>query len=180
MKPLDIRDVSIIDALPTYCCRGLTEDSWRTILNVGCGEGRIDWHLSAMGFQVYSTDIVEPKNTDGLNFSKANIFDLKSFPIPRASVVICSQVLEHLKGLKRAVGNLLMLAEIRLIITVPRLKSYNSPYHVWHWDDLSIWEFEKWCKPYSVAITKIRTKPEDVKMKQWCYLIVVDKRQCYE
>jgi len=179
MKPLDIRDISIIDALPTYCCRGLTEDSWRTILNVGCGEGRIDWHLSAMGFQVYSTDIIKPKNTDGLNFSEANIFDLKSFPIPSASVVICSQVLEHLKGLKRAVRNLLMLAEIRLIITVPRLKSYNSPHHIWHWDDLSIWEFEKWCLPYSVAITKIRTKPEDVKRKQWCYLIVVDKRQCY-
>ena len=81
MKPLDMRDISIIDALPTFGCRGLTEDSWRTILNVGCGEGRIDWHLSMMGFQVYSTDIIKPKNTDELNFKKANIFDLKTFPL---------------------------------------------------------------------------------------------------
>ncbi len=180
MKPLDMRDISIIDALPTFGLRGLTKDSWRTILNVGCGEGRIDWHLTQMGFQVYSTDIIKPKNQDGLNFSKANIFDLKSFPIATASVVICSQVLEHLKGLKRAVGNLLMLTEIRLIITVPYLQSFNSPLHVWHWDDSTIWEFEEFCDPYLVSITKIRTKPEDVKMKQWCYLIVVDKRQCYE
>jgi len=172
MKPLDMRDISIMDSFPSYDCG-------TDVLIVGCGEGRIDRHLLGQCYDVYSTDIIEPKEKwiGELNFHKSNIFDLKSFPSPRYSVVICSQVLEHLKGLKRAVGNLLALTEIRLIITVPRLKSYNSPYHVWHWDDLSIWEFEKWCKPYSVAITKIRTKLEDVEMKQWCYLIVVDKRQ---
>ena len=175
MKPLDMRDISIIDSLPLYDCG-------TDVLIVGCGEGRIDRHLLQLCYDVYSTDIIEPKEKwiGELDFCKSNIFDLKSFPGTGYSIVICSQVLEHLKGLKRAVQNLLTLTEIRLIMTVPRLKSYNSPYHIWHWDDLSIWEFEKWCKPYSVTITKIRTKLEDVKMGQWCYLIVVDKRQCYE
>jgi len=33
------------------------------------------------------------------------------------------------------------------------------------------------CSPYSVAISKIRSKPEDVRMRQRSYLITVDKRQ---
>ncbi len=173
MKPLDMRDISIIDAFPVYKTR-------RVVLNVGCGEGRIDHYIVAAGYRVYATDIKKHDDWDSvpsLEFCESNIFDLSSFPIPSAPVVICSQVLEHLKGLKRAVGNLLMLTEIRLIMTVPYLQSYNSPHHVWHWDDTTIWEFEEFCDPYSVSITKIRTKLEDVKMKQWCYLIVVDKRQ---
>ena len=46
---LDIRDVSIIDALPAYDVQPL-------ILNVGCGKGRIDTWLSQNGYVVYATD----------------------------------------------------------------------------------------------------------------------------
>ena len=179
MKPLDMRDISIIDAFPVYGCS-------KIVLNVGCGEGRIDQGIQAMEYMIYSTDIKEPdciRRDYGLplkwsyNFSKADIFDLSSFPVKSAPIVICSQVLEHLRDWELALSNLIKLTEVRLIITVPYMKSFHSPDHINFWGDGDTWLFESLCSPYSVAISKIRTKPEDVERHQWCYLIVVDKRQ---
>ena len=189
MKPLDIRDISIIDAFPVY-------DHEKTVLNIGCGEGRIDSHLASMGYRVYATDVAREstwKDSDRLTFHESNIFDLSSFPVRNASIVICSQVLEHIKGYKVALANLLTLTEIRLIITIPYRRSFYDPGHINFWDDRDcnvapgsspsyhgyedIHEFIDLCKPYMVAISKIRTKAEDVKMHQYGYLIVVDKRQ---
>jgi hypothetical protein len=178
MKPLDIRDISIIDAFPVYGCN----PTWKTvnfILNVGCGEGRIDRHVHAMGYFISSTDIKEPTGDKWPSFSRADIFDLSSFPVKSAPIVICSQVLEHLKDWAPALRNLIELTEIRLIITVPYKRSFYSREHVNFWDDTTVGIFKELCFPYSVAISKIRTKPEDVERKQWCYLIVVDKRQKY-
>lgn len=172
IRPLDMRDISIIDAFPVYRCSNI-------VLNVGCGEGRLDYHLVAIKYLVYSTDIVKPKSEfiQSLNFFRSDIFDLKSFPVRKASIVICSQVLEHLKQYKIAVKNLLILTDIRLIMTVPMKKSFYSPDHCNFWDDVTIREFEDLCSPYSVSISKIRTKPEDIKKNYYDYLIVVDRRQ---
>ena len=173
MNPLDIRDISIIDAFPVYGYVTLLD-----ILNVGCGEGRLDQHLLEMGWGIYSTDIKKPTMANWpFNFSIADIFDLSSFPIKSAPIVICSQVLEHLKDWQLALENLIKLTEVRLIITVPHRHSFHSPGHVNFWDETSVVEFNYFCRPYSVAISKIRTKAEDVERGQWCYLIVVDKRQ---
>ncbi len=172
MKSLDIRDISIIDAFPVYRCMAAD------ILNVGCGEGRIDRYIRGMGYMIYSTDIKALTMGEGpYMFSKADIFDLSSFPVKSAPIVICSQVLEHLKEWELALENLIKLTEVRLIITVPRKKSFHSPDHINFWDDMRVQHFKYLCVPYSVAISTIRTKPEDVERHQWCYLIVVDKRQ---
>lgn len=173
MNPLDIRDISIIDALPVYDCR-------KVILNVGCGEGRIDFHLAKMGYQVFATDIKEHEtwmHVGNPSFSIANIFDLLSFPISSVPIIICSQVLEHLRDYKKALMNLLVLAETRLILTVPFKRSFHDPGHINFWDDSNIGEFINLCKPYSVSISKIITKPEDVKKGKRNYLIIIDKRQ---
>lgn len=175
MKPLDIRDIAIIDAFPVY-------DYEKIVLNVGCGEGRIDYHLARLGFKVYATDIslqYVGRHSANPVFSQANIFNLSSFLVEKAPIVICSEVLEHLPRYREALKNLLSLASMRLIITVPYKKSFggSNAGHCNFWDDRNVDEFVDLCNPNSVAISKIRTKPEDVQRRQFCYLIVVDMRQ---
>jgi len=181
MMPLDIRDIAIIDAFPVYDCE-------KIVLSAGCGEGRIDFHLAALGYRTYATDIKRHETwqeTANLTFHRSDIFDLASFPVKEAPVVICSEVIEHLRGYKESLKNLLFLATIRLILTIPFKKSYFSPSHCNFWDDResggykNVDEFIGLCEPYTVSISKIRTKPDDVEMGQYEYLIIVDKRQNY-
>ena len=187
---LDIRDIAIINAFPIYDCEPI-------VLNVGCGGGRIDFHLRELGYKVYATDIKKReiwedvvKENSFLKFSEASIFDIESFPIKNAPIVICSEVLEHLIDYKRALKNLIKITQTRLIITIPFEESFGGRYapppegHCNLWSDRkklfrykNINEFHELCRPYSVAISKIRTKPEDVEMRQYCFLIVVDKKQ---
>jgi len=197
MKPLNMKDIAIIDAFPTYSYP-------KTVLEVGCGDGKLDFYLAEMGYRVYGTDIEEYETwrnpPEGLShmvykklqFSKSDIFDLSSFPTKCASVVIASEVLEHLSNWKLALVHLIALAGVRLIITVPYCRSFMHPTHCNFWDDKAspesatgvaphqfrdIHEFIDICKPFSTSISRIRTKPQDVKMGQYAYLIVVDKRQ---
>ena len=189
MKPLDIRDISIIDAFPVY-------DHEKTVLNIGCGEGRIDSHLASMGYRVYATDVIKRdmwEDSDLLTFHESNIFDLSSFPVRNVPIVLCSQVIEHVKEYKTALANLIDLATVRLIVTIPYRRSFPDSGHINFWDDgvldaipgsmpsyreyEDIHEFVDLCKPYMVAISKIRTKPEDVQKRQYNYLIIIDKRQ---
>ena len=179
MKPLDMKDIAIIDAFPAYDCE-------RRILSAGCGDGRIDFHLAEMGYRIYAFDSkaydtwTDKKN---LTFQEADIFEPQC--LPSAPIVICSQVLEHLVEYKRALANLIVLAEVRLVITVPYKKSFNGEIHCNFWDDYTsgefkdIHEFQTLCHPYAVAISKIRTKPKDAKTNKYDYLIIVDKRQNY-
>ena len=187
MKQLDIRDISIIDALPTYDVQPL-------ILNVGCGKGRIDTWLSQNGYVVYATDYEIKEGWVGsrnLIFFESDIHDLSSFPVGSAPIVLCSEVLEHLVDWKNALKNLLELTEERLIITVPWRRSFNDKKpppagHCNFWMDEAsddfrdIHEFEELCRPYTVSISKIRTKSGDVELRQRSYLITVDKRQRWD
>jgi len=91
--------------------------------------------------------------------------------------VICSQVLEHLKDYKQALANLLKLTTVRLILTFPFERSFYSLNHLNFWDDNNIGEFIELCKPHLVSLSKIITKPEDVKKGQRDYLIIIDKKQ---
>jgi len=168
-----MKDIAIMDAFPVY-------EYEKIVLDVGCRIGRLAFHLAEMGYRVYATDIEKSKTwqkKSNLTFHLADIFNLESFPVEKAPVVICSQVLEHLHDWELALSNLLKLTEARLIITVPYKRSFHTSDHVNFWDDPSIGIFTELCLPYSVAISKIRTKPEDVERHQWNYLIVVDKRQ---
>ena len=179
LQLIDIRDESIIDSFPVLNCD-------YSVLNVGCGRGRIDFYLSEIGYNVLATDAKRHdtwKDGKRIEFRVANIFD-ETFH--SADIVICSEVLEHLKEWRIALGNLVKAALSRLIVTVPLKKSYDDPDHCNYWDDhghdqySSVSEFVSICHPFSVSISKIRTKPEDKAMGQWAYLIVVDKKQRYQ
>ena len=173
INPLDIRDISIIDALPVY-------NYTKNILTVGCGYGRLEWHLYGLGYLVVATDIKRMVDWEDslpfLRFLEIDILNEKTF-VETFPVIICSQVLEHLKDYKIALKNLLKFTEIRLIITIPFEKSFNNPDHCNYWGDTKVKEFESICSPYSVSISRIRTKEKDIQLGQWCYLIIVDKRQ---
>jgi hypothetical protein len=191
MPLLDIRHISIIDALPVY-------DTDKEVLTVGCGDCKIDYYLLKMGYKVYSTDYQTAekfkKNMEEyfftLNYYHSNIFNLNSFPIQNAESVICSEVLEHLINYKEAFMNLLILARKRLIITVPFEQSYNDSApppegHCNFWSNSmaigynDIHEFIEMAKPHAISIQKIRTKELDIQMRQYDYLIIVDKKQKY-
>ena len=172
LKPLDLRDAEIITALPPMSPSG-------NILIVGCGEGRIDQHLTILGYNVISTDIAQ---RDLPNFHILDIFDISKFPFNDSEVTICSQVIEHLPNWELAFLNLIKLTTKRLIITVPYSRSFFDPGHVSFWEDNKrdgyndVNEFIELAKPYSTSISKIRTKPADTGTK-CLYLIVVDKLQ---
>lgn len=185
MEPLTLKDIAIIDALPLHSIN-------KRILTVGAGKGRLEYYLRQMGYEVYATDYQKEWSEEhpGIHYSISNIFDLASYPIKNAPMVICSEVLEHLSDYQTALKNLISLTEIRLIITVPWKKSYNDKAppplghcnfwidHGWRIKYKNINEFKKLVHPYSVSISKIITKEKDREKKGKCaYLIVVDKRQ---
>ena len=175
---LDMKEIAIIDAFPVY-------DYEKTVLEVGCGDGHIDFYLASIGHRVYATDIKKHntwKETKNITFHQSDIFDLASFPIKKASVVIASQMLEHLKMYKMALENLIKFTTIRLIITIPWRRSFMHPEHCNFWDNKAmpgfkdVNEFIELCQPYRTVISKILTKLEDID-RQYAYLIIVDKRQ---
>lgn len=179
MIPLDMKDIAIIDAFPVY-------NYERRVLSVGCGDGRIDFHLAEMGYRVYAFDVkaydtwADKKN---LTFQIANIFEAQN--LQAAPIVICSQMLEHLSEYKKALVNLIALTEVRLVITIPYRKSFNGGVHCNFWDDQAVGEFkdvhefQALCHPFGIAVSKIRTKLKDSKTDKYNYLIIVDKRQNY-
>lgn len=178
MQELDIRDIAIIDSFPVV---GLNN----RVLTVGCGEGRLEYHLQHnYTYNILATDIENNilfEENPWLHFEILDITKIhnkdfiKKYTRP---VVICAQVLEHFKDWKLALRNLIDLATIRVIITVPYKGSFHSPDHINFWDDETIKEYVKLAAPYSTAISKIRTKPEDMP-KKGCFLIVIDKKQKY-
>ncbi len=178
---IDMKDIAIMDAFPAYRSR-------RIILEVGCGNGAIDRYLVTAGYQVHATDIESSRewiDLPNLNFCVSDIFDLSSFPLCSSPIVICSEVLEHLREYKKAFLNLLKLTEVRLIITVPCRRAFRAPGHCNYWDDVGsekfkdIHEFVELSRPYSIAISKIITKQKDAG-RQYAYLMVIDKRQNME
>jgi len=176
MKDLDLRDISIINAFPKYSCE-------KKVLTVGCGEGRIEYHLHKMGYDVLATDIKKIilfQEQPGLTFKKMNILDPDLSE--RRPIVICSETLEHLKDFQKAFQNLLDLTLTRLIVTFPLGKFFWHPSHKHFWSDMKgggfrdVNEFRVLSAPYHVSISKIKTKPEDG-IKKRIYLLVIDKKR---
>lgn len=191
MSNLDIRHISIIDSLPVHNTR-------KEILVVGAGDCKIDLYLLKNGFTVYSTDYEKhdvfhdrmKDYFDELNYHYANIFNPETYPVKTCETVVCAEVLEHLVEYKQAFQNLLTLTERRLIITVPFERSFFDPApppegHCNFWSDTgsiefkNINEFIEMARPYAISIQKIRTKERDIEMKQYSYLIIIDKNQKY-
>jgi hypothetical protein len=131
----------------------------------------------------YNFDIPE-----GIQIEHLDILDTPAIPKDHSETVICSEVLEHLKEWRTAFDNLLKLAESRLIVTVPWQFSFMDAApppkgHCNFWSSHAtqqfrpIQEFAALARPFACSIQRIRTKPRDISMKQYNYLIIVDKKQ---
>lgn len=128
----------------------------RTVLDVGCGEGFTIHYLRNLfrevqfsGIDVNADAINQAKKTNPFaDFKVGSIFDL---PYPGSSfdLVICSEVLEHLKEPEKALKELGRVSNKYLLLSVPnepwfRISSFlsgkylktrgNHPEHIQNWN----------------------------------------------
>ena len=130
---------------------------YRTVHEVGCGEGYLLARFAGTGRQLRGSDlspeIVEQSRRrvrqlqPDAEFKVASIYDLRE-ESDRADLVLCCEVLEHLEETDRALQVLQELAQPYLIASVPQEPIWrilnmaggkyladlgNTPGHLQHW-----------------------------------------------
>ncbi len=105
-------------------------------LDIGCGVGTVDFYLASKGANVLGIDVSENavltarRNAQSLGLNKEVRFEAMNFPkeIPRGrfNVVICSEVLEHLKEDKIAIRKIRTLLVDKGIV-IASSPSLNAP-----------------------------------------------------
>lgn len=110
------------------------------ILDAGCGPGTYSLTLASKGYKIYGFDINKKKISQakklneqlGLNanFLVKDIYNLKSYPKDFFDIVICSDVLEHLKHDNNAVKELCRILKKngKIIVTVPTDTKLNNKF----------------------------------------------------
>jgi len=147
----------------------------RKILDVGCGEGFTLNRLreknigeKRVGVDFEKAAIDEAKKINGEDtFHVGNIYNLK-FKDNEFDVVLCMEVMEHLKNPKKALSELKRVSSKYVVLTVPnepwfRLSQLvrgnylstwgNHPEHINHWNVVS---FRKFVKDSGLKVKKIR------------------------
>ncbi len=107
--------------------------SGQKALDAGCGYGLHSLELQKRDFKVYSIDIDKQrieflkKETNGLNLSVGNLTKLP-FPKESFDIIICSDVIEHIKGDKKAFSELARVLKKggMLCLTTPSVSEQNS------------------------------------------------------
>jgi SAM-dependent methyltransferase len=145
------RIACILSVLRSITCTG-------DIVDVGCGDGVLLWHLKAVGaFQVGAdlslTRLHRSQSRSHALFVQAEATQLP-FPTGTFDLVICTDVLEHLSAMERAISELARICTGKghILISVPccnvyRLatgkKRYISPYtHLREFSYFDVREFE--------------------------------------
>jgi|GEM_PF-551989 len=134
------------------------------VIEVGCGEGYLSCFLSGRGVKVRGYDVSEDiiaiarenarRARHDIKFFKKSIYDLDP-ATDSADLVVCCEVLEHLKDPERGLSKLSHICRGELILSVPRepiwrvlnvfrgkylLDLGNTPGHINHWSKRGITE----------------------------------------
>ena len=134
-------------------------DEIETILEAGCGEGEVTFHVydyfkglkKQDAFDI-SEKVIEgaAKRNPNINFSSGDIYKVST---GEHDLVLCCEVLEHMDNPKEVIGKLFEQSNRYLIISVPHepiwrilnmargkyLKDFgNTPGHVQHWTSSGI------------------------------------------
>jgi len=106
------------------------------VLDAGCGIGLYSFEIAKRGFNVTGIDIEKEKiNTAKeisekagikINFLCDNLMKIKLKD--KFDIIVCSEVLEHIKNDKKVINNLskLLTKDGKIIITVPKLSPYSK------------------------------------------------------
>jgi ubiquinone/menaquinone biosynthesis C-methylase UbiE len=147
----------LTDRFLHYLVAAIMKDHPRSIIEVGCGEGHLSAHIRSVFGDSITIDACDFSNTiirtakelygdAGINFFVGDIYALK--PDRAYDLVICSEVLEHLREPHRALAALSRLSGRTFVFSVPdeplwsilnlaRLKYItdfgNTPGHLQHW-----------------------------------------------
>lgn len=168
---LDLREKYILKAIP---------EGTRSALDVGFGSGCLLIHLSRL-YDVSGIEFV-PRQVKILrkfikrNSLKGTLYEGSIYSLPfnddSFDVVICCEVIEHLKDVESSIKELYRVTKKRLIITTPEGYSFNDPGHVQHFNENDLLEL---LENYHFEMQRIITKEEDVATGQRCFLIILDK-----
>lgn len=129
----------------------------RSVLEVGCGEGKLALHLHALGhergapperFEITDVDLGRiGALPEGIVAREASIYDLP-YPDRSFDLVVCCEVLEHLERPDAGFDEVVRVAKDRVLLSTPREPLWrvlnvargkylralgNTPGHVQHW-----------------------------------------------
>lgn len=155
------------------------EQQHSTMLDVSCGKTNFARYFRWKGMDVTCTEaddkLVTQAKQMGFDCEKV---DLENETLPfkddNFDVVLCSEVIEHIKNPKEVIKELYRVTSDLVLITTPVGKSYNAPDHVNHWNNLD--EIRSIIEGYEAFdIEVFVTKPEDTLQGQRCFLVAIWK-----
>lgn len=123
----------------------------KSVLDIACGRGFLVKHLTELDYQVSGADIViDPQLINDhpqIPFRETQLENLP-FADNEFDTVICTHTLEHVQNIQKAVQELRRVAARRLIIVVPKQRSYKYTF------DLHLHFF-----PYSSSLLTVLGAP---------------------
>lgn len=98
----------------------------KTVLEVGCGEGKLAHHLVTSGLDVdrfvacdLDLEHLETGLAPSITFQRASIYELP-FDARSFDLVVCCEVLEHLEEPRRGLAEIARVAKKSLVLSTPR------------------------------------------------------------
>ena len=156
------------------------KQNYKSMLDVSCGNGSKLEYWKQKGFEVSGTEFDDEKiklnNEKGIKCKKVDLNEEKlPYEDNSFDVVTLLDVAEHLKNPEKAVSEVFRVAKKLAIVIVPFGASYDSPEHINYWFDSSHLAQRFKFLPTDTQVFLAVSKPEDWRMNQRMYVLVVNK-----